>query len=88
MHDAEVLEPKHLQFDTLAPASGAPSAPAVQAGSPWQAVEAAERSAIVEQLRLNANNISATAKSMAISRVTLHRKLRKFKIDSNNIDTL
>jgi DNA-binding NtrC family response regulator len=49
-----------------------------------EAVEAFERSLIVEELQRQNSNLSRTAEALALARTTLHDKLRKHGLDSKN----
>ena len=88
MHDAEVLEPQHLQFDALkvAPAALARPSNVVTDDQPsnWSPLEAAERRTILDQLHASDKKVDVAAVRLGMSRATLYRKIGKYKLDSLN----
>jgi transcriptional regulator with PAS, ATPase and Fis domain len=73
--DVDPLERK-LRSSTMAPAPDV----ATNGGSLRQLVERFEERAVRDALARNDNNVSATAKSLGLSRQMLHEKIKKYSI--------
>jgi transcriptional regulator of acetoin/glycerol metabolism len=81
MHDGELIDAADLQFDSLT-SPAAEEAPAAPDPGPWNPMELAERSALLEALRKHAQRVDAAAASLGLSRATLYRKMSKYGIQN------
>jgi transcriptional regulator with GAF, ATPase, and Fis domain len=88
LYDDTLLLPEYLDLGaaTSAPASTAEvePAPTMPGAGPWDRVEQAERSLILEELGKTHYKVARAAAKLGISRATLYRKMEHYHISARN----